>query len=1054
MMNRAINYLVLATVDSLTKFKNKLAYYLAIFAMVFGSTFGTFNAVNAADVTMTNGGSLATGAIAAGSRLVAATDAETNAIAITDGDISVIGIVNAAAAVDLVITVTDGNANGTVTVTGDVLATSGNITITASADGTLFDFQGNFTESGEVGTINLDGALVAATADVAQFSGTSKNIDAIIEGVGALDGIVQLTGSTEFDDTVGASNAVGKITSAVGASGDFNGAVDAGIVTNLGTIIVEGALGVNTFTNSGTATLNALVTNVAAGDEAAMIMHTTGSILNLNASGNISQDMIITATTDGFGTINIFDGTDDEAGGVTTVAAGGLIGASGKSIGTLNVGKTDGTKAGNLKTLDGSAVFAAAVNITGGNEATEDSKIELLEAINATSITLSATGAADATLQTSGTTVAVDGTVDSASGTDGAGFTIIDADIATQFAGNIGATVAIEKMDIAAIKVDVDGATNAIEVTHFSGDGELEFGTGADQTVTGKITTVNETGTVENGSTTGTLTITGTVGTDAARVKEIALLDNTDTTFQSAIFALTLDIDTAAADDITTVTAGNLIGNDADGNGGALTIVGGTIVLDTAVVDTTTVFGATEVTNGAGGVVLGSAIVIQPAANFTSGTVTFIDGTGTQAHMTTDEQAFLSVTDTALTDFSLTTGVTDVTIAAAAKSAATTATELSISKNEATAVHQLMEAAIAGDTTLMSTLNDSLTGVNSGALSTTTDLAIQAAPQTDTISGSAVATRAMTGTVQGIVSNRMASLRSGDAFVTGMSAGNGMSANSGFIQAFGSEGEQKNTGTTTAKVYGYDSQTSGVAIGFDGMTDDGSTIGLSASYSSTDIDGKGTGKSKNAIDSYTVSVYADKATENGYIEGSLTYGINDNTSSRLVNTAGLSRTYKGDYDSEQISLKVGGGVPNEVKDGTFVTPFASATGTLITTDSYTETSTTASDALRLKIAQDDINSLVGTIGVKAHMITDKGTPMISFAINNEFGDTTINSTNTYTGGGTAFNTSTDVEELSATLGLGYSFGNDVSSININYEANANEDDYLSHYGTVKIISKF
>ena len=50
MMNRAINHLVLATVDSLKIFKNKLAYYLAIFAMVFGSTFGTFNAANANDV--------------------------------------------------------------------------------------------------------------------------------------------------------------------------------------------------------------------------------------------------------------------------------------------------------------------------------------------------------------------------------------------------------------------------------------------------------------------------------------------------------------------------------------------------------------------------------------------------------------------------------------------------------------------------------------------------------------------------------------------------------------------------------------------------------------------------------------------------------------------------------------------------------------------------------------------------------------------------------------------------------------------------------------------
>ena len=180
--------------------------------------------------------------------------------------------------------------------------------------------------------------------------------------------------------------------------------------------------------------------------------------------------------------------------------------------------------------------------------------------------------------------------------------------------------------------------------------------------------------------------------------------------------------------------------------------------------------------------------------------------------------------------------------------------------------------------------------------------------------------------------------------------------------------EQKNTGTAAAKVYGYESETSGVAIGFDGMTETGETIGLSASFSTTDVDGKGTGKSKNNIDSYTVSVYADKATDYGYIEGSLTYGINDNTSSRIVNTAGLSRTYSGAYDSEQISLKVGGGAPNEVKDGTFVTPFITATGTLITTDAYTETSTTASDALRLTIDQDDINSLVGTVGVKAHMV--------------------------------------------------------------------------------------
>ena len=493
----------------------------------------------------------------------------------------------------------------------------------------------------------------------------------------------------------------------------------------------------------------------------------------------------------------------------------------------------------------------------------------------------------------------------------------------------------------------------------------------------------------------------------------------------------------------------------------------------------------TEINLNTGGtIVVGKALTngliintggTQSAAGFNSGGKMYLPANLTDAQTLiiadsgligagTDAAVVAVMQDTALSTYSavesvVSEGVEKITITSTNKSAATTASELSVNTQQATALFQARDAAAAAnaaatDTAAIDGIFNALNAQSGLSATADTDFANQVAPQTDTISGSAIATRAMTGTVQGIVSNRMASLRSGDAFVTGMSAGNGMSANSGFIQAFGSEAEQKNTGPTTAKVYGYDSSTSGLAIGFDGMTDNGSTVGLSASFSTTDVDGKGTGKSKNAIDSYTVSVYADKATENGYIEGSLTYGINDNTSSRLVNTAGLSRTYKGEYDSEQISLKVGGGVPNEVIDGTFVTPFASATGTLITTDSYTETSTTASDALRLKIAQDDINSLVGTIGVKAHMITDKGTPMISFAINNEFGDTTINSTNTYTGGGTAFNTSTDVEELSATLGLGYSFGNDVSSVNIGYEANANEDDYLSHYGTVKIISKF
>ena len=286
-----------------------------------------------------------------------------------------------------------------------------------------------------------------------------------------------------------------------------------------------------------------------------------------------------------------------------------------------------------------------------------------------------------------------------------------------------------------------------------------------------------------------------------------------------------------------------------------------------------------------------------------------------------------------------------------------------------------------------------------------------------------------------------------------MAAG-GLSAQSAFIQAFGSTAEQKSTKVGSGTQAGYDSNTTGFALGFDGITDDGITAGVSFSMSETDVDGLGTGKATNNIDSYTASLYMDKATDAGYVEGSITYGISENEASRKITSAGLSRSYKAAYDSDQLSFKIGAGAPQEVGAG-YLTPFGSLTGSFINTDAYTEKSSVADDALRLKVAQDDVSSMVGSIGFKFHAEMDNGgTPMISLAVNNEFGDSTTDSTNTFTGGGTAFKTTTAVEELSATLGLGYSYGSDAASIEIAYEADANDDDYLSHYGSIKIVGKF
>ena len=150
MMNKPINHLVLATVDSLTKFKKKLAYYLAIFAMVFGSTFGTFNAAKADWVIGTN-------TVALGSD---------NAVMVSAGDniVDAITFTNLLAASSLNITAdetistlaltTDGNVAHTLTINGDngiadILTVTGNMTSDAADSLTMALTTGKITTAGD-----------------------------------------------------------------------------------------------------------------------------------------------------------------------------------------------------------------------------------------------------------------------------------------------------------------------------------------------------------------------------------------------------------------------------------------------------------------------------------------------------------------------------------------------------------------------------------------------------------------------------------------------------------------------------------------------------------------------------------------------------------------------------------------------------------------------------------------------------------------------------------------------------------------------------------------
>ena len=978
----------------------KITSVFSIITIIIASSVGFSNSANAVDVaaggivSSTNVDGAGGGAFVAGAGyvFVGATGSFNTAVALVIGDLS-------STTADTALSITGA---GGLTV-NDIRATDA-LAITVADLSKLTVGGGTITD--QPLSIALTGTAQLVFTDT---DGGGEIQTAIITATGDGDGVITSTGATTYNGLIGATD---------DDIGSLNITSSSGIVTvNAVSFIKTVNVGANTNflrdVNADVINITGATTTLTLGDKflaataettAVATMTATGQKIILDGEDVISGNLV--SATDGFGEVEIT--------GAATIA--GDIGTST----TLKVGLVD-------------------IN--------ENVSIQKNVFTDATTI------AANKTLTIGGAVVDLiyTGTINGDTDADGGigNITINNAAAAANaitFTGAIGATGEIDMITLTteanfSSDVKADGVTiAAATVGKFAGN--LTLG-GADLTLgdaTSQATFNGTSGQTISGGAAGE-EIDGTGIIQISNTSSGGVTFGANATIDSATVQLKLAADARA----TTSVVGHVVKD-------ITTLAGSVLKLDDTIANTNTIFTTTDTLTADS---IHASSFIKMPSNFDNGETIklFVDVLDAGAAAIALD-ANSALVDTGLVNYVATvTDTDDITVTATETTDVEAATTLSVTTDDAKALRQV-RAAMLGTASGIDQLSNILSMENGITAAGRKSFVEQAAPQDDLITGSTFATKAMTGTVQGIVSSRMASLRSGDAYVSGVATGNHMSANSMFLEAFGSMSEQDNKRVGSGTQFGYEADTAGLAIGADGLLSNGSVLGLSLSMSNTDVDGKGTGRAKNDIDSYTASLYMDKATAAGYIEGSLTYGINENSSSRLVNTDGTNATYSADYDSDQISLKIGGGIPNNIGDNTFITPFGSLTATKISTDAYTERSTTAGDNLRLRVAQDDVDSYVGTIGIKAHKVTDQGTPMISLAINNEFGDNTISSTNTYQGGGTAFKTSTDVEELSATLALGYKFGSDKLSFTLGYEATANDDDYLSHYGSAKLVSKF
>ena len=690
-------------------------------------------------------------------------------------------------------------ANSVTMVGGETMSAADDTANTAAATSANADYT---IGSGNV-SIDTDSTLI--TIKSLDSTGTASIVTMVGTGGLTISGAVTATAALAILVNEEADNilSIGGVSGAVLSLGTGSVLNLTGAVTHGGTIIArddgDGTVNISAATTQSGA-IGATADDIGVVNiSAASTIGAASFIRDLNITGDVLVDL----------TANMAIDTIDLTSTTSSVKIGALmVGATGSQTTVVTMNAT-----GQKVILDGTADVAANITVAtdGFGEVQIDTAAQTLGVIGTSTAlkvglvdidaaaTIENNVFADLTTIKTGQTMTIGGTVADIvytgvvrGDTDASGgignLTINNGAAAADaitFSGDVGIAGEIDMLTLtteANFSSDVksDGITIANATTgKFAGN--LTIGA-ADLTL-GNATSIAD----FNGTTTQTLT----GGAAAEEIDGTGVINISNTSTGGVVFSTHATIDSntvqlklAANARATTSVVSHVVKD--------ITTLGGSVlVLDDTIATTNTIFTTTDALTEDS--VHASSLIKMPS-NFDSGETIklFVDVLDADVvAITADVNSAL--VDTGLVNYvATTTDTDDITVTATETTDAGAASTLVVNTNSAISLRQARAAMLASASGI-----DSLTNIlsleNGITVADRKKFTEQSAFQEDTIIGSSLATRAMTGTVQGIVSNRMASLRSGDAFVTGMSAGNGMSANSGFIQAFGSEAEQKNT---------------------------------------------------------------------------------------------------------------------------------------------------------------------------------------------------------------------------------------------------------------------
>lgn len=248
-------------------------------------------------------------------------------------------------------------------------------------------------------------------------------------------------------------------------------------------------------------------------------------------------------------------------------------------------------------------------------------------------------------------------------------------------------------------------------------------------------------------------------------------------------------------------------------------------------------------------------------------------------------------------------------------------------------------------------------------------------------------TAAVTG--QSLISNAAANRTSS---IRGQSSGEQFKEAGVWIQGLYSDAEQHRRDD----VAGYNAYSHGIAIGTDGKVTDQLTLGLAYSFLDTAVNG--TTGNKTDVKGHAFTLYGGVESGAYFVDGNLTYGINDNSGKRQIATS----TAKSDYDSTLLGLNLVGGYTYRINSNLLVEPRLASRYSQVRIDGYQEKGSAA--ALNVESQRYERFDLGAGVRVAGSYSLAQGRiePQAKLMAYHDFAADQASSTSTFVLGGTPF----------------------------------------------------